>query len=237
MPIMNDSQNDMLLPQYRSLYSGAIGTFCLALLSLLAFVSPLLLLIPIITVFLSLVTWNKIATNRQSLTGIPLAVFSLFFATCIVVYVPVRIYLRGEVLSRHALQMADKALELMQEKKWYELHHMNSRAFVGLDPNKSLAEHYAASQPHTESLNIFKKGDALSKLIALEKFTAQREIIYRYMSNADSDGYVVRYRIIPAAVDERAFPIWLSLERAKNEEGNPVWWLRNIHSEDPHAPK
>jgi hypothetical protein len=133
--LTDELQNADELGQYRSLSTLAVAALVLGLCSPLAFVGPLLLAIPLISVAVAWLALARIRASANCLTGRPLAIAGIVLAVVFAVASLTHVYVRDKLSTRLAGDAAQRWLSLVSADRIDEaLEVMTPEALMKLQP-------------------------------------------------------------------------------------------------------
>lgn len=134
------------ISSYRAVSKLSILALALGLASLLAVVSPVLWILPIIGVLVAVIALRSITAHPQLLTGRGIAILALTLSCFTVAFAPARHLTRQTRLYAQSRQWGEHWLELLRDGKVREAHQLrlpfNERAAV----ESALIDHYAQEQ-------------------------------------------------------------------------------------------
>ncbi len=123
------------LGQYRSLSTLAVAALVLGFCSPLAFVGPLLMAIPLITIAVAWLALARIRASENTLTGRPLALAAVVLAVVFAVAPLTHAYVRDKLSTRLAGDAAQRWLSLVSADRIDEaLEVMTPEALMKLQP-------------------------------------------------------------------------------------------------------
>ena len=158
---------DLELAEYRSLTPAAIVGLILGLFAPVAFLSPLLVLVPVVGIVFSLIALRKIATSDGSVVGRPAAMAGLILSTiCAAAFLSQAIGMKW-LANRQAIPVAQEWFQLLAEG--------NPQAAIELtaDPagrkavGPELVDYYASDETAYKRLQDFVQSPAIRALLAL----------------------------------------------------------------------
>jgi len=117
--------------QYRSLSTLAVVAFVLGLCSLLAFVSPLMLVVPLAAVATALLALKGIAASEGGLSGAKLARLGLALAILFTVASFARVKIRDVLLQRQADRAGRQWLSLAAQSRSEDMLELMTKAAAG----------------------------------------------------------------------------------------------------------
>jgi len=214
------------LTQYRSISSLAVLALLFGLASPLALVNPLLLAVPVAAIVLAMFALRQIAANVEILSGQGLALVALFAGVGILVYTPVRLYTRNEVLNGTARQLAEAFLELLKQGKLQEAHQLANLKYVTPSPGSPPEDFTNASKLTLEDFTKFRETPSIKNIEACQsKFEYRFDAVESTPARAGGNYFVLRYQLIPeASTGKPPFPIWISISRTPDvRTGLPKW--------------
>jgi hypothetical protein len=211
--------------QYRSVSGLAIIALVLGIASALSLVTPLLLIIPIATLFVAAMALRQIARQPDITSGRGLALAGVFLAIFFLAYLPTRFYLRSQVLAEPAKQVGEAFLTLVKEGKTYEAHQLSLQKFLARDPNRPLAQYYAEDEDASGSYQRFLDSPAMQKLQSLQgKYTYRYVGIEPGIDRTGKDVLTVQFVVEPTESTKRPFPFWISVMRSVDERTGAATW-------------
>jgi hypothetical protein len=131
-----DWNEEQPLDDYRTISRAAVVSLALTLLALLAFASPVLWIVPVLSGFAAVVALRGIRAN-ESLAGGGVAVVAIFLSTFILFAAPARHLSRRNTLANHAQRHVQSWCSLVREGKLPEAFELtleySKRNPLGID--------------------------------------------------------------------------------------------------------
>jgi len=140
--------------QYRSLSSLAVVAFVLGLCSLLTFVSPLMLVVPLAAVAAALLALKGISASAGSLSGGKLALVGLTLAICFSTASFARLKIRDRILQQQADRVGRQWLALAAQGRSEDMLPLMSKAAV---------DKLSPTEPAQQPMSFF--GDVFAKAL------------------------------------------------------------------------
>lgn len=225
---------------YRSLSAQALAALALGPASLVATVSPVFWVVPILGVVVALSALRKIAREPQRWSGSSLAGIGLLISAFFLAAAPAHLFARRDQLVAHARQTADTFLQLLQQDKRREVHQLHLFFEQRLPKGTSLDEHYKEPEVETDAIDQF--GIAASPRAAMKEYftDAVLTMVSQHLTEHAEDGgfrfeRLVAVERVPAAQVDRVIleyaltapnlekRVWVYLRRGLYEEELPSW--------------
>jgi hypothetical protein len=158
---------DLELVEYRTLTPAAIVGLILGLFAPVAFLSPLLVLVPVAGIVCSLFALRKIATSDGSVVGRPAAMAGLVLSTiCAAAFLTETIGLKW-LANRQAIPVAQEWFQLLAEGNPQAAIEMTADPAGRKAVGSNLVDYYASDETAYKRLQDFVQTPAIRALLAL----------------------------------------------------------------------
>lgn len=212
------------LGQYRSLSTLAVAAFLLGLGSVLVFITPELVAIPLTAIAVAALALAKIRSSAGSLTGSWLARCGIVLAIVFAVAAFVHVYVRDSLSIRLADDAAQKWLSTVSAGRIDEaLEMMTPNALMNLRPRP--AEPKAPPPPFDRQVAVeILRQDPL--VHAIEPAPDSKEVLFRstdgfFSWTARDPEVLCRFQTVGTSAEQVDFS--LALKRRVGPQGEVVW--------------
>lgn len=155
------------LAEYQSISIAAIASLLLGAASLLSFISPLLIAVPIVGVVFSVVTMRRIEKSEGQLLGKRLALIGFALAMLFGVSSKAKTFVSAKLLEQQSQTCVASWVQLLQEEKFEAAMSLTTLTSAPA-PHSHLPSH-DHDEDHDEENKVdkFKQHKVVSQLIAL----------------------------------------------------------------------
>lgn len=221
--------SDLEQTDYRSLSPLSVVGMILGLFAPVAFLSPLLIVVPLTGMVFSLVALRQIATSDGSVVGRAPAIAGLVLATICASAIPAESVAMRWFTSRQARPIAMEWFQFLARNDPYSAVELTNHPSARLASSPSLVENYTSNEALHENLQTFVNDPAVRALLAL----GDRATV-RYYNDAGfgrlaggrfqiAQDYAVTYR--DSANDPPiSFFVQLALEKIPGDASAPGGW-------------
>lgn len=216
--------SDLEQTEYRSLAPLSLVGLILGLLAPVAFLSPLLIAVPLAGIVFSLIALRQIATSDGSVLGRVPAIVGLVLSTICATAIPAQSVAQRWLASRQARPIAMEWFALLAKDDPYSAVEMTNQAAGRLASGPTLVEHYTANEALYERLQTFVNDPAVRALLALGEQATVRYYDDAGFGRLSGDRlqlgqiYAVTFRESP---DDEPVTFFVQLVLEKNP-GNPT---------------
>lgn len=151
--------------EYKPLSGLAVTGLIVGLLSLLAFVGPLLYIFAIAGVVLNTAALVRIGTGSPAITGRKLALAGLVLSTLCISIAPSHRLASRHLLRKEARQFASVWFRFLAENEPRKAHQLTRAPGQRLSLDEQLADEYAKDGKMAEELGSFTKSAAVRSLL------------------------------------------------------------------------
>jgi hypothetical protein len=159
--------SDLELNEYRSLSPLALVGLVLGLCAPLAFLSPLLIVVPLAGIVFSWLALRQIASSDGMVVGRAIAVAGLVLSLICGAAIPAKSLALRQFTSQQARPIGMEWFALLAKNDPYSALEMTNHPSGRLGPGSTLADQYTSSQSLYESLEKFVQDPAVRALLAL----------------------------------------------------------------------
>jgi len=199
---------------YRSISPLAVIALLLSIVSFGAVFTPMLWVVPIITVLLCIKALHSLALHQDSLSGRGLVLVALTLSCFLGGTVPVHYFTRHRTLNRQARAYAEQWLELIRQGKLMEAHQLRTSITMRAPADANLKEFYE-SDPNREAFDLFAKTPPISELARWGQAGTIRFVDNLYItSEGDTDIMAQRFDVW-REVDGTRYVIGLEIEMSR----------------------
>jgi hypothetical protein len=221
--------SDLEQTEYHSLSPLAVVGLILGLIAPVAFLSPLLVLVPLAGAVVSWFALRQIATSDGSIVGRTAAVVGLVLSLICATAIPAQALALRWFTSRQARPIAMEWFAQLAKNDPYSAVEMTNHPAGRLASGPNLADQYISSEALYKSLQTFVTDPAVRALLAL----GDRATVRYYSDTGFTSAaggrvqigqiYAVTYRQSP---DERpiSFFVQLALEKLPGDPTTPGGW-------------
>lgn len=218
---------------YRAPSVLAIAAFLLGILSPLAFVHPVVWVLPAVGVGVALAALARIKQSDGALIGRPAAVAGLLLALTFGLAAPVYAVSRTIWLEHRAQQVSEQFFQLLREGRKYEAHQLTLHPDLRFPPGSAYEGAYEESGEAQKSLDKFLEREAVATVL---KLTPEAEIVPHEVAveiaAPDLDRIQLDYDIHGVTVNGRQIDahVPITIDRVKNRKtGGWVWVVVGFH--------
>ncbi len=220
-----ESASDVL--EYRSLSVLAVTVTVLGVFSAVALVSPLLWVVPLLTIVLAVGALRSLAKNPEKI-GRRAVVFAIVLAVFFGAWAPSRYFTRQWWLYAEARARADEWLELVCTNELRKAHQLHVRGSRRVAKGKSVDEFYDKTKAAQSDVYAFFDAGALKIIVAQDgiptfEFVGNVGHLHTALSDTISLRYLVRYE---DNMEPKALPIKVVLE-CDMRTGRHDWIVQN----------
>ena len=226
----NDAPSDEI--QYRSLSMLAVLGLILGLFSLLALVSPVLWVVPLVAIVVSVTALRRIKNDAER-SGGRLATIGLLIAVCVGLWAVSYHFSREWYLFHTAKRFADQWLEVVQSGNLQEAHQLHLPYLDRFNDKSKLDEYYDSVVEIEDSVTEFFDAKPLSEFI---KHADQGELRYAGRKDHTTFGmsHFLTLKYILAYEDNgpNELVMNIQLERILNySDGRHYWRIEHVTPE------
>ncbi len=211
--------------EYHAVSGWAVTSLVVGLLSVAAFLGPLVWFVPALGIGLAIFAMRRIRTSGGELTGWNIALLGLLLSLLFGIAGPVRTLSRHYWLQVRAEEFANGFLDLLQQNQPYiaqqfTLHPANRNLAA-----KNLAGAIAKDEKTQKAFDDYLKREPVKSLLEYGKKAKVELLSSDVLAEDPHDDIGVRYRItVPAAAASRSFNVSLILERSLNARTKTEQW-------------
>lgn len=177
--------------EYRPVSMLAVLTILLGLSSALALTSPVLLVLPGLTMLMGWLAWRSINLSEGSLAGRNVVIWGMVFAAFFAAMSISRNVSRRMLAVRDAREITDTFISLLLANEPQKAHQLQYLENIRQPPGASLWLHYRTTGADYDSLRTFVDAPLIHTLLALGKKAKVRYYDYEDISEAAGRMYVV----------------------------------------------
>lgn len=182
--------------RYHAVTPWAVAALVLGLLSPLAFVGPLLWLLPLFCLVVALVAFWKIASSAGELVGWNIALLGLLLALLFGLAAPVRTLTRQYWIESRAELFARRFIDLLQQGRTYAAYQLTLSPSLRKPLDVDLSEEYAKDPRAQQRYENFLRLEPVKTLSAQRDQASVEQLeMAGIASDEDYDQVAVRYRI------------------------------------------
>jgi len=152
---------------YRAVSPWAVLTLLFGVASALAFVHPLLALIPLLALFSAAVALRQIRHYWPTYIGRWAALLGLWLAVLVLVAVPTRWLVWHVMVEDEAIRFGDQFMQLVADGKPIEAHQLSLPNNLRLPTDDSMLEIYRSDPARIDGVRSFSADRPLRILLAL----------------------------------------------------------------------
>ena len=220
---------DLEQTEYRSLTPAAIVGLILGLFSPVAFLSPLLVAVPVVGLVFSLLALRQIAISEGHVVGRPAAMVGLVLSTICATAIPAQAVGMRWLANRQARPVALAWFKHLAENDPYAAIELTVSPDGRQAPGPSLANYYATDETAHKRLYDFVNEETVRNLLALgDKATVRfyGDAGFGRLSRGRGQVlqfYAVTYREEPTA-EPTTFFVQVLLEKTPATPNSPGGW-------------
>lgn len=181
---------------YRAVSPWAVLTLLFGVASGLAFVHPLLALIPVLALFAGALALRQIRHYWPTYIGRWAALLGLWLAVLVLVAVPTRWFVWHVLVEAEATRFGDQFMQLLAAGKPIEAHQLSLPVNLRLPPDDSMLEIYRSDPARIEGVRSFVADRPMRALLALgERADIRLYEVESVMTNGSSAAVSLLYAI------------------------------------------
>ncbi len=215
-------------PEYRRINLWALAAFVTGLLSVLAFIGPLLWIVPAAALAFGVLALRAIKNQPDVFTGVKLAVTGMALATILLSSILAHNFAHTRIVTGYGQLYGQRWLKMLGEKRFAEAYQLRQSHQNRPSEGTNLIDLYT-SGPIKEFFDAFMQEDVPKRLSAMGDDAAITFLNSRFISR-DSltiDVVGLRYRVDSKAGSTKPFVVEVELAReffASTNEGR--WNVR-----------
>jgi hypothetical protein len=215
------------LKDYSSVSRLAVLALALGLASGLMLVSPVLAILPLLTVGVAFIALRQIASSEGQLTGRWPATVGLCLAMGFLGWGISRQSSRQTLLLAEAERAIDAWLELVRDGKLVEAHQRMRAADSRVKSEQGIKDYYATDREAQEHMDGFFASDPIKSFRAIGSDVEFRyEGVVTTTRHGLNDDVMVRYDFVdPRTSDTRS--MWITATRTFNPTNKQASWYVN----------
>jgi hypothetical protein len=221
--------SDLEQTDYRSLSPLAVVGFVLGLSAPVAFLSPLLILVPLAGIVFSLAALRQIGASDGTVIGRPVAVVGLVLSTICAIAIPAEALAMRYLASRQARPVAMQWFDLLANNDPYSAVEMTNHPAGRLASGPELPDKYVSNETLYKSLQTFVNDPAVRALLALgDRATVRYYMDAGFGRSTAGDVqvaqiYAVTYHQSPSD-EPTTFFVQVALEKIAGDLSSPGGW-------------
>lgn len=224
--------------QYRPLNGLALAGLMGALASPLAFLHPVLWIIPVSAVVLSVTSLRSMARSYPAQAGRTLALIALAISVAVAVAVPARLLTRQALFQVQSRRFGEEWFEFLRRGEPQKAHQYTVVPETRAKLDDTVWEVYRADESQKTALQRFVKFPPVSTLLSLRDKATVRYYCTELRDNTVASASIVNVYAVTFPHDgvKKTFFVYLKMLRTEGQKDHGTGW-QIIEHRGPYHPQ